>query len=164
MVTTLCRPARRRPTRSGRPTARLRSASSPRGFGSRSRGRRGACARRPGPDLSPSQAAALATIERHGPLTPSELAAIERVQRPTATRIVARLEQEGLLDRAADPDDGRSSIVSTDAPRPGADRAGSGRARTPTSRSACATSTTEDVATLARAAEILERLQDGERG
>src|SRR5881227_3413514 len=37
-----------------------------------------------GGDLSPSQTAALATIERRGPLTPSELAAYERIQRPTA--------------------------------------------------------------------------------
>src|ERR671924_1946745 len=65
-----------------------------------------------GTELSPSQTAALATIERHGPLTPSELAELERVQRPTATRIVARLESEGLVERAADPGDGRSFIVS----------------------------------------------------
>ena len=38
-----------------------------------------------GEELSPSQAAALATIDRHGPLTPSELAIRERIQRPTAT-------------------------------------------------------------------------------
>src|SRR5262245_62722574 len=46
-----------------------------------------------GTDLSPSQTAALATIDSNGPLTPSELASLERVQRPTATRIVARLEE-----------------------------------------------------------------------
>ena len=38
-----------------------------------------------GGGLSPSQTSALAVVERHGPLTPSELAARERVQRPTAT-------------------------------------------------------------------------------
>src|SRR5436190_21348744 len=65
-----------------------------------------------GTDLSPSQSAALATIDAHGPLTPSELASLERVQRPTATRIVARLEEEGLVERAADPADGRSFLVS----------------------------------------------------
>jgi len=65
-----------------------------------------------GVDLSPSLTAALGTIERRGPLTPSELATIERVQRPTATRIIARLEENGLIDRAADPADRRSSLVS----------------------------------------------------
>ena len=41
-----------------------------------------------GTDLGPSQVAALATIERHGPLSPSELADRERIKRPTATRIL----------------------------------------------------------------------------
>ena len=65
-----------------------------------------------GPGLSPSLTAALATVDRHGPLTPSELAKRERVQRPTATRLVARLEELGLLQRAADPLDRRSSLLS----------------------------------------------------
>lgn len=62
--------------------------------------------------LSPSLTAALATVERHGPLTPSELAARERVQRPTVTRLVCRLEEADLIARAADPTDGRSSLIS----------------------------------------------------
>jgi DNA-binding MarR family transcriptional regulator len=64
-----------------------------------------------GAELSPSQTAALATIDRHGPLTPSELAVRERIQRPTVTRIIARLEEQGLVQRARDPEDGRSSLV-----------------------------------------------------
>ena len=64
-----------------------------------------------GTGLSPSLTAALATVERHGPLTPSELAARERVQRPTVTRIVARLEETGLVARAGDPGDRRSSLI-----------------------------------------------------
>src|SRR4051794_30823378 len=65
-----------------------------------------------GGGLSPSQAAALATIDRHGPLTPSELAAHERVQRPTIARLLARMEDDGLVARAPDPSDGRSSLIS----------------------------------------------------
>ena len=65
-----------------------------------------------GSSLSPSQGAALATIDRHGPLTPSEVATRERIQRPTATRVIARLEESGLVVRAADPADRRSSLVS----------------------------------------------------
>src|SRR5919112_506992 len=64
-------------------------------------------------ELSPTLTAALATVERHGPLTPSELAERERLKRPTATRTVARLEAEGLIERTPDPGDGRASIVST---------------------------------------------------
>jgi DNA-binding MarR family transcriptional regulator len=64
-----------------------------------------------GTGLSPSLTAALASVDRHGPLTPSELAARERVQRPTVTRIVCRLEEEGLVTRAADPADRRSALI-----------------------------------------------------
>jgi DNA-binding MarR family transcriptional regulator len=64
-----------------------------------------------GVELSPSLTAALATVGRHGPLTPSELAARERVQRPTATRVLARLEELGLIVRTPDPQDRRSSLV-----------------------------------------------------
>ena len=52
--------------------------------------------------LSPSLTAALATLERHGSLTPSKLAEIERIQRPTVTRLVATLEKEGLVEREAE--------------------------------------------------------------
>jgi DNA-binding MarR family transcriptional regulator len=64
-----------------------------------------------GGELSPTLLAALGTISRHGPLTPSELAQRERVQRPTATRLLARLEAPGLVTRTPDPQDGRSSLV-----------------------------------------------------
>jgi DNA-binding MarR family transcriptional regulator len=66
-----------------------------------------------GGDLSPTQGAALNTIACHGPLTPSELAAREKIQRPTATRALGRLEEAGLIARTADPADRRSSLVST---------------------------------------------------
>jgi DNA-binding MarR family transcriptional regulator len=65
-----------------------------------------------GGELSPSLTAALSTVERHGPMTPSELAARERIQRPTATRVLARLADEGLVERTPDPQDGRSALVS----------------------------------------------------
>jgi DNA-binding MarR family transcriptional regulator len=61
--------------------------------------------------LSPSLTAALSTVERHGPLSPSRFAEIERVQRPTATRLLAKLEQDGLIGRETDPGDGRVSYV-----------------------------------------------------
>lgn len=62
-------------------------------------------------ELGPTVTAALATIETHGPITPSELAERERVKRPTATRITNRLADAGLVERHADPGDGRSSLV-----------------------------------------------------
>jgi DNA-binding MarR family transcriptional regulator len=68
-----------------------------------------------GSGLSPSLTAALASIERHGPLTPSALAELERVQRPTATRILSGLEAAGLVVREPDPDDRRVARISTSA-------------------------------------------------
>src|SRR3954471_14856961 len=65
--------------------------------------------------LTPTSVAALATIESHGPLTPSEIAQSERVKRPTITRTLRCLAREGLIDRAADPQDGRSALVSVNA-------------------------------------------------
>jgi len=64
-----------------------------------------------GTDLSPSQVAALATIECHGPLAPSEVAERERIRRPTATRVLARLVEAGLVERIPDPADRRAKLV-----------------------------------------------------
>jgi DNA-binding MarR family transcriptional regulator len=114
-----------------------------------------------GAGLSPSLVSALASIDRHGPLTPSELAAHERVQRPTATRLLARLEEDGLIDRASDPADRRSSLISVSA-------AGRTLLRRQRSRKnqylarRLATLPADDVATLERAAAILERMLDEE--
>jgi len=64
-----------------------------------------------GDDLTATRLAALATIENHGPLTLGDLAAMEQVQPPSMTRIVARLEEQGFVAREVDPDDRRVSRV-----------------------------------------------------
>jgi DNA-binding MarR family transcriptional regulator len=110
-----------------------------------------------GGEDSPTLTAALATIERLGPLTPSALAEHERIQRPTATRVVARLEQLALVTRTPDPSDGRVSHVAITP---------AGRARLKRIRSRkneylarrMRELTADELATLARAAEIVERL------
>ena len=61
-----------------------------------------------GQELTPSRAAVLDTIAHHGPLSPSKLAELERISRPTITRMVATLKEQGLVDCTADPGDGRS--------------------------------------------------------
>src|SRR3954453_13893351 len=113
-------------------------------------------------DLTPTQSAALATVDRHGPLTPSELATRERVQRPTATRLIARLDELGLLQRAADPQDRRCSLLSVTR---------EGRALLAEQRE-CKTAylahrieglERDERATLDRAAAILERLLEDDR-
>lgn len=68
--------------------------------------------------LTPSQWAALATVEAHGPLRIGDLAEREGVTAPTATRVVASLEEAGLLSRTSDPADRRTSYIAlTDAAR-----------------------------------------------
>ena len=61
--------------------------------------------------LTLTQLAALATLERHGPLTPRELAQAERVQPPSMTRIAASLEAAGLATRTDHPTDGRQVLL-----------------------------------------------------
>lgn len=114
-----------------------------------------------GTDLSPSLTAALATVERHGPLTPSELAECERVQRPTATRIAARLETDGLLTRTGDPSDRRVTLLT-------ATPEGLALLRKLRTRKNAYLARRlrdlppEDLAALERAADVLERLlEDG---
>lgn len=61
--------------------------------------------------ITPSQLSALATVERFGPVTLGELAAHERVQPPTMTRIVAALADAGLVTREVDAGDRRIARV-----------------------------------------------------
>lgn len=65
--------------------------------------------------LSPSQQSALGTIHVQGPMALGDLAAAEQVTPPTITKVVARLEEEGLIDRTVDPSDRRIVRVSTTA-------------------------------------------------
>jgi DNA-binding MarR family transcriptional regulator len=108
-----------------------------------------------GTDLGPSQVAALATIERHGPLSPSELAERERIKRPTATRIVGRLENAGLVERIKDPEDGRASILSATPKARSMLKALRAR-KTAYIAKRLADMDAEDRRTLERAAELLE--------
>jgi DNA-binding MarR family transcriptional regulator len=113
--------------------------------------------------LSPATTAALASINRDGPLTPSELAEIERVKRPSMTRTLACLEREGLIERTPDPADGRSSLVAVN--EAGRERLARLRRR----KSAYLARRLrkldpEDLATIARAAELLERMREDEQG
>lgn len=64
-----------------------------------------------GTGLTPSQSSALLSIDKHGPLTLGRLARIEQIAPPTTTRIVAKLEEDGLVRREPDPNDRRSSLV-----------------------------------------------------
>ncbi|GIE89365.1 DNA-binding transcriptional regulator, MarR family [Actinoplanes regularis] len=66
---------------------------------------------RPVGELTFSQLSALTSLQLHGALTPRELADLERVQPPTMTKIVGKLEDRGLVARTPHPTDGRQVIL-----------------------------------------------------
>jgi len=61
--------------------------------------------------LTPTQLAALSTVERSGPLRLGDLAAAEGIAPSTLTRLVAVLEEIGYVQRCADPKDARASTL-----------------------------------------------------
>jgi DNA-binding MarR family transcriptional regulator len=111
---------------------------------------------------TPSMLSALSSIERLGPLTIGEVAAVERVAPPTMTAIVSRLEAAGLVAREADPEDRRVSRVNLSR---------AGRALMERSRSLktaylarkLRTMDERDRAALRRGVGIIERLLEDER-
>lgn len=61
---------------------------------------------------SVTQRAALAAVDRHRSMTPRELAEHEKVRPPSMTRVIAALEDQGLLRRSPHPTDGRQVVLS----------------------------------------------------
>ena len=61
--------------------------------------------------LSDIQLAALAALERHDSMTPGELAEHEKVQPPSMTRVIAVLEERGLVTREPHATDRRQVIL-----------------------------------------------------
>jgi DNA-binding MarR family transcriptional regulator len=67
------------------------------------------------PVLSDIQLAALAALERHDSMTPGELAEHEKVQPPSMTRVIAVLEERGLVLRAPHATDRRQVVLTVTA-------------------------------------------------
>ena len=61
--------------------------------------------------VPPLQLSAMVTVEEHGPLRLSELARREAVSVPTMSRVLAALDEQGLVVRTPDPQDARSVLV-----------------------------------------------------
>lgn len=61
--------------------------------------------------ITPSMLSALSSAEHQGPVTMRDLCAVEQVQPPTMTRVVAALVAAGLVLREADAEDGRVAWV-----------------------------------------------------
>jgi DNA-binding MarR family transcriptional regulator len=110
--------------------------------------------------LSPARLSALSVVVFGGPLRISDLARAEQVKVPTITPVVVALEDDGLITRAADPNDARASILRA-TPR-GEKLMAEGRARRVASLAAeLRTVPTADRQLLARAAALIERLARG---
>ncbi|ROO52101.1 DNA-binding MarR family transcriptional regulator [Micromonospora sp. Llam0] len=115
---------------------------------------------RPVGDLTVTQLSALTSLELAGAMTPRELADIERVQPPTMTRIVAKLEERGLVQRTPHPTDGRQVILSaTESGR--AVIAGFERVRDEWLATRLAALSPAERDTLRQAAEILQQVARG---
>ena len=115
---------------------------------------------RPVGDLTFSQLSALTSLQLAGALTPRELADVERVQPPTMTKIVGKLEERGLVARTPHPTDGRQVILAaTDEGR--AVYTQYERARNEWLARQLEQLTPEERDTLAQAAEILQRVARG---
>lgn len=112
---------------------------------------------RPVGDLTFSQLSALTSLQLAGALTPRELADVERVQPPTMTKIVGKLEELGLVARTPHPTDRRQVILApTEQGR--TVYAQFERARNEWLARQLAELSPDDRDTLARAAEILQQV------
>jgi DNA-binding MarR family transcriptional regulator len=115
---------------------------------------------RPIGDLTFSQLSALTSLQLAGALTPRELADMERVQPPTMTKIVGKLEDRGLVARTPHPTDRRQVILAaTEQGR--AVFAQFEKARNEWLASQLAELTPDQRDTLARAAQILQQVARG---
>lgn len=65
----------------------------------------------PAPQFTPAQVSAMGIIIFSGGITPSALAELEEVKRPTIARTIHQLEDRGLIERIRDSEDGRSSLL-----------------------------------------------------
>jgi DNA-binding MarR family transcriptional regulator len=110
--------------------------------------------------ITPSMLAALSSVQGQGPLTMRDLCGIEQVQPPTMTRIVAGLVEAGLVEREADPQDGRVVWVSVTADGRRLLERSRGRKEAYLAR-ALRSLEPGELETLHDAAALLERLTDG---
>ena len=105
--------------------------------------------------ITPGRLSALSVLVFGGPMRVTDLARAEHVKPPTMTRIVAALEAARLARRTADAEDGRSARIA--ATRRGVRLMQEGRRRRVVRLGEALNGlSSQDLALLARAAEIIE--------
>jgi len=115
-----------------------------------------------GAGLTPSQASVLGLIVARGPLSLTELGALEGLNPTMLSRVISRLAAMDLIERIPDPEDLRSaSVVSTAEGRRVDQQI---KARRAAAVSECMQQlAADDVAALTQALPALERLADAMR-
>lgn len=58
-----------------------------------------------------TQLSAMSTLSKHGPMSAGELAMCEKVQPPSMTKVLASLDERGLVRRDPHPTDRRQAII-----------------------------------------------------
>jgi DNA-binding MarR family transcriptional regulator len=107
--------------------------------------------------IGPARLSVLSVLVFGGPMRLSDLARIEQVKPPTMTKLVAALEGDGLVKRRADGTDARACRV--EATRRGTTLLHEGRRRRVATLAAALRRVDRDeLAVLARAADIIERV------
>jgi DNA-binding MarR family transcriptional regulator len=111
-------------------------------------------------DLTLPESSALARLDRGGPATAAELARQEQISPQSMGATLATLQERGLIERKADPDDGRRHLLSLTAA--GAEVLHNRRsARTQMLAAALSEHFSDDELTLLQqAAPLLERLAE----
>jgi DNA-binding MarR family transcriptional regulator len=67
---------------------------------------------RPDDEITLPESSALARLDRTGPATPGALAKVEQISPQSMGATIAALEARGLVERHADPADGRRVVLS----------------------------------------------------
>jgi len=61
--------------------------------------------------LAPAQLPVFGAIKKHGPLSQKELVALLHVEQSSMAQLLSRMEKAGLVEREADPNDGRNTRI-----------------------------------------------------
>jgi DNA-binding MarR family transcriptional regulator len=111
-----------------------------------------------GDELTLSESAALARLDRGGPATAAELARAEQISPQSMGATLGTLEARGLIERVRDPEDGRRMILTVSAPGLALLRDRRNRRTEELERALRAGFTAPELEQLAAAAPLLERL------